>query len=424
MSTAAGFPLTPREPALLRLGAARLTLLQVDLAVITLWFVVTPVQFKYDELLLYPMALYFVFAFFRDRHATWPVFKRGFVLLLLPGWWLLSATWSPDPAQAAKSGLQVVLTIMICMFMASRLTMRQLMIVLLISIGVIAIISLPYGLIQIALNKPFKSLYPHKNSFGTDMSVLWIVTLGLLFSVGVPRLIRLVTIGLLPISILMVFASKSATAILISVGMAGIVLGALIYFGRSNLLTLPRVGLIALTIAVISAGFAVIISVSPVDPIDLVLNALGKDRGLTGRTDLWAMALREIEERPLFGTGAWGFWRYEDSPFVRQVFIDFYKKAGNRFHFHNSWLELAVNLGLIGAGLAVAGFAWAFGVLVRRALKTGGAQNWALLAIACAILARTMTEADLFVQFVMLHMLLWTGVLIIDPACDMRERSG
>jgi len=247
------------------------------------------------------------------------------------------------------------------------------------------------------------------------MSVLWVVALALLCSSGIPRLLRLAAMGLLPIAILMVFATKSATAILISIGMAGVVLGALVYLGRSNLMTLSRVGLIALTVAMVSAGLAAIISLSPIDPIDFVLNALGKDRGLTGRTDLWAMAMREIEERPLFGTGAWGYWRYEDSPFVRQIFIDYYKTAGNRFHFHNSWLELAVNLGLIGAGLAVLGIAWALGVLGGRVLRIGGAQNWALLAIACAILARTMTEADLFVQFVMLHMLLWTGVLIIDP---------
>ena len=42
----------------------------------------------------------------------------------------------------------------------------------------------------------------------------------------------------------------------------------------------------------------------------------------------------------------------------------------------------------------------------------GGSENWALLAIAIAIMIRTMTESDLFNQFNMLHMLFWSGALI------------
>ncbi len=402
------------DPVLLRFGAKHLTLLHVDFAVITLWFIVTAAPFRYDELLLYPMALYFTFAFVRDRHATWPVFKRGFVLVFVPSWWLLSTLWSPEPALAAKSGLQVLLTIIICMFMASRLTMRQMMIILLIALIITALRSIPRSLEVMARGYPALGIYAHKNSLGNDMSILVIISFSVFLSNLFGKSVKNIAVLGVILGLFLVFASESATAILVSIGMIGIVFGAYICLGQGNSLTIVGFALVAIILGFASALIGAIVSISPVDPVDFVLNALGKDRGLTGRAELWTMAMREIEERPLLGTGAHGYWRYEDSPFIRQLFIDYYKKAGHVFHFHNSWLELSVNLGIIGSGLAAISIAWAFYILISRAFFVGGALNWALLAIACAILARTMTEADFFVQFVRLHMLLWVGVLIVD----------
>ena len=423
MSATTGFAENTPGTVLLRLGSYRLTLQQFDFAVIALWFVVTAAAFRYDELLLYPMALYFTFAFFRDRHATWPVFKFGFVLLLVPVWWILSTLWTPEPALAAKSGLQVLLTMLICMFMASRMTLHQLMVILLIALSITAFRCLQQALLDLARGWPSRGIYTHKNSLGADMSILVVVALSMILTPQVSRQLRIAAICMVPLGLLLVFASQSATAILTTVGMTGILFGAYIYLGHHNSISEHRLTLIAFTLALVAMGLAAVMSLFPFDPIDLVLNSVGKDRGLTGRTDLWSMAMSEIEERPLLGTGAYGFWRYEESPFVRQVFIDYFKVAGNKFHFHNSWLELSVNLGLIGGGLALLTTGWAVWVLITRVFGTGGAQSWALLAIGCTILARTMTEADLFVQFVRLHMVLWTGVLIVGVHGVLSRRS-
>ncbi|MEM9257787.1 MAG: O-antigen ligase family protein [Pseudomonadota bacterium] len=415
----------PVEPVLLRFGDQwKLTLLHFDLAVITLWFYVTTVQFRYDELLLYPMALYFTFAFFRDRHMTWPVLQRGFILLLVPIWWMTSALWSPEPALAFRSGLQSLLTILICMFMASRLDTRLLLSMLLIALAVFAFWSLPVGLVGLSYGTPIKAMYPHKNAFGIDMSVLWVSALALLLSPGVPKLVRVTAMATMPIALLLVFASQSATAILLSFGMAGVLIGALVYLGRKNTLTFGRIALLSLTVSFLLGVIVAWTNLASTDPITLVLNALGKDRGLTGRTDLWAIAMAEIAERPLLGTGAKGYWRYDDTPFIRQIFIDYYKERGNNFHFHNSWLELSVNIGIVGAFLAAIATLWALGVLLWRAVSIGNPLNWALLAVGLAVFARTMTEAALFSAFVKLDMILWTGALILPSATGGARRFG
>ena len=417
MSVTALPPMHPTEPVLLRFGdQAKLTLLHFDLAVITLWFYVTTVQFRYDELLLYPMALYFVFAFFRDRHATWPVLRRGFILLLVPCWWIASALWSPEPALAFRSGLQSFLTILICMFMASRLSIRMLLTVVLIASLVIALKSLPQSLLDLSLGKPSKAVYPHKNALGVDMSVLWVSALAILLLPSAPKMVRLVAMTALPIALLLVFASQSATAILLSFGMAGVLVGAMLFLGRNNTLTTARICILCMTVSVAVIAVIVWINLASTDPITLVLEALGKDRGLTGRTDLWTIAMAEITERPLLGTGAKGYWRYDDTAFIRQIFIDYYKARGNTFHFHNSWLELSVNLGLVGSALAALAMAWALSVLLRRSLLDGGSENWALLAVGLAVFARSMTEATLFVAFIRLDMILWVGALIVGTS--------
>lgn len=401
-----------RERALLRFGEfGALTLLHLDMALIALWFVVTASRFEYDELLLYPLTLYFTGMFVWRRNLTWPVFQRGLLLLLLPAWWIASSLWSPEPAMAFRSGLQSTLSILICMFVASRLTTRQFLAVLLVAMTVLAIRCLPQSLLDFSLGRPSKAIYSHKNSLGISMAVFFAVTIAMIFAPGLRGLLRLLAMAMAPVALFLIFASKSATAILIALGISGILFGALLFLGRYNRLTVGRLLIVAICIVIAAFAAMLAFNLMTEDPVDLVLNVLGKDRNLTGRSDLWAIGAQEMEKNPVFGQGAHGFWRYDDSAQVRQIFIDNYKARGNSFYFHNSWLEIGVALGWVGVALAAAAVIWAFGVLIRRAVTAGGPENWALLAIAVAILIRTMTESDLFSAFNMLHMLFWSAAL-------------
>ncbi|MEO0360821.1 MAG: O-antigen ligase [Pseudomonadota bacterium] len=409
-------PRARRDPVLLRFGPhLTLTLLHADLALITLWFIVTAAKFPMDELLLYPMALYFTASFFIWREATWPVLQRGFLLTLLPAWWMLSAIWSPEPMLAFRSGLQSLLTILICMFIASRMTKQQFFTVILVAVGVLAIRCLPQSLLDFSLGKPSKAIFPHKNMLGLAMTVSFAISMAVLLSATARPFVKLIALGLAPITLFLVFASQSATAILISIGAAGLIVGSQIFLGPRNEVTPPRVLMMAAAIAAAAIAALWAFNFLHQDPIDLVLGALGKNRGLTGRTELWEIGVAKMAERPFFGVGAQGFWRYDESSEVRQIFYDYFKKRGDTFYFHNSWLEIGVSFGGIGVFFAASAFGWAFLTAARRAIVIGGSENWALLAIGVAILVRTMTESDLFAQFSMLYMLFWVGVLTQPP---------
>jgi exopolysaccharide production protein ExoQ len=80
-----------------------------------------------------------------------------------------------------------------------------------------------------------------------------------------------------------------------------------------------------------------------VDP-GSVLDLLGKDPTLTGRTDIWAVVLQLIAQKPLLGWGYNAILTGGDS-------IDYWiaDQLGDKLpHAHNAWLQVTLQVGLVG----------------------------------------------------------------------------
>ena len=77
----------------------------------------------------------------------------------------------------------------------------------------------------------------------------------------------------------------------------------------------------------------------------LILQALGKDPSLTGRTDIWESLMRRVAERPWTGYGYSAFWGRESVPahYVRLETGWLVPSA------HNGWIDLLVQVGWPGA---------------------------------------------------------------------------
>lgn len=78
------------------------------------------------------------------------------------------------------------------------------------------------------------------------------------------------------------------------------------------------------------------------------------------RLYLWKASLQLIRENPLFGVGA-GNFRAQVTPLLKHAHIYLTSRA----HAHNSFLQYAVEFGLVGAGLII----WFFGLLLVRGTK-------------------------------------------------------
>lgn len=80
-----------------------------------------------------------------------------------------------------------------------------------------------------------------------------------------------------------------------------------------------------------------------------ILDAMGKDSSLTGRTYLWDLVLVAIRERTLLGYGYGSFWLGWDGPSA-----EIWKKTGwDPPHAHMGYLDVWLELGLVGLGCVV-----------------------------------------------------------------------
>ena len=98
---------------------------------------------------------------------------------------------------------------------------------------------------------------------------------------------------------------------------------------------------------------------------------VGKDPGLTGREQIWALTERAIAARPLLGHGFQGFWRPDERE-VQEIWAVLLWPTP---HAHNGLLELLIETGFVGLAL----YGLLIGrllILVVRGLARDSAEAW------------------------------------------------
>lgn len=376
----------------------------------TLWFCVTIRQFKFDELLLYPLALYFGISFLLYYRHIDLLVRKGFVLFLFPIWCVLSVVWALEPGAAGRSAIQLVLTIMVCFWVVSRMTPREVLLAMFIASTMLGFMNLFAGF---GAAVPARGVFESKNQMGASMIVLWLT--GLCMAVDRDRhaLLRLAGLGVLPLAAYLIYISNSFTALTMAAMVTVIVVGGSFFIFRGSLLRIGPFAALFVVLGVGLAGVATVASTTEVDPFQMLLDAGGKDRTLTKRTIIWAYAEREIAERPLLGVGGGGFWvGWDNSPDVRALYVDADKsRATKTFNFHNAYYEIAVHQGLIGLAIVLLPLAWATYWIFRDVIAQGGIAGLFFLSMLMVVLIRSTTESVLMAQFNQQTMLVWIGAL-------------
>jgi O-antigen ligase len=134
----------------------------------------------------------------------------------------------------------------------------------------------------------------------------------------------------------------------------------------------------------------------------MLISRLGRDATYTGRTNIWD-AVRSVYVNPLLGTGYDSFWLGDR---LWQVWAT----AGPVNQAHNGYLELYLNLGIIGL-ILLAGLLISCYVTICRKLTQP--RTFASLALAMWTLALfyNMTEASFKPVFLCLSFL-WGAIVI------------
>lgn len=362
-----------------------------ELLPVSLWFIVTFIPFPYDELLLYPLALYFAGSFALRYQQMAPLALKCWPLFLLPALAAISMFWSPVGTLALRFGIMMALTAVIAIYIGGRFTGRQIVLAVFMACAASVVIAIPESR---SLDDQI-GLYTQKNIFAIRMMLAMLLSLGVALDAKQPVIARLVGWLLIPLTLYLVIIADSATALLLSIGNI-LILGSIWMFWI-NLRHIKHLRTVVLATAFLLGlvGFLLFMNLPNNIFVQNILESLGKDATLTGRTDLWINAERISEAQPWLGLGAEGFWQ----PWVgeAETILDWsFKDPGTKFSFHSVYYEVLVHLGLIGLGLMIFQIGWCFFNCVRGWAADQNIANSMFLLIGVITVITSFTESYLY----------------------------
>ncbi|WP_162197187.1 O-antigen ligase family protein [Loktanella sp. S4079] len=391
--------------------AVRLPARPVEKLLTVMWFVVTFTVFPRDELILYPLALYFFYAFFRQAHTTLPILLRCWPLMLLPVWAMVTSATAVLPSVAFRTAIQMILTMQVCILLVVWMRPREILLTVLAATGICGILSVFFTSYH---DGAMTGIFAHKNMLGAKMLLLWLSSLCVALDPWMRLWVRSIALGLAALALMLIVASHSATALVLAVLIAVMIVIFSFFAGRGSRTPMDRFALGLILCGILGVAIPFAISASSETPLALLLQRLGKSSTLTGRTELWGYAEDVIRQRPWTGHGSGGFWRYEENDLVRQIFAEFHKSPNQVFSFHNSYFEITVHFGLVGLALAIFVLCWAFVRLIAQLLRRGGMPFVFFTCVAVVELARSMVESELMRPFILGQMLIWIGTIYVS----------
>lgn len=270
---------------------------------------------------------------------------REWMLVLVALWCLMSFAWSDYTELTLRYGIQLFLTVTIAVAIGYRVAPMTFLKIVFITSSLTGLASLLLGRDR-ADGMGYLGIYASKNALADASSLLILAAFAVLLDRRLSARWRLPAIGSLLLGALLLVMGRSSGA-LVSTLVVILLYGVIVLLQRMT--PHMRLVIIALTLVLAAAGVAVLLSISD-ELARLFLNATGKDITLTGRTDLWAVALGQIAERPLLGSGYQAFWVH-GQPIAEQLWAQFGIKSREGFHFHNTLLSNAVEIGVLGTAL-------------------------------------------------------------------------
>jgi O-antigen ligase len=311
------------------------------------------------QYLIYAIALFFLLARKQSSIRT----ARGNILIwLLPVLTIISFLWSDFPDESLRKGIVVIQTSYFGLYFASRFTIKQQLHLLAWTFGIVAILSLLFGIafsgasIEAGANAgAFRGPFTQKNLLAR-VAVLGAIVF-LINALNEPKYKFFLWAGF-ALNLLLVLASTSKTALLLLL-MVFILLPLYKALRWKSTITIPLV----VAIVVISGSLVTLV----LSNWELSLNAIGRDATLSGRVGLWEGAIEKIIARPWVGYGYQAFWREDGGAF------DIWLSEGYKPpHAHNGFINVPLDLGLIGLSifLAIIAINYVRSIIFLRSDKT------------------------------------------------------
>lgn len=315
---------------------------------------------------------------------AWPAWL---ILALLVLQAFASKWWSIDPGVTQRRVIAMAISSAFAIYLGVAFTGRHLPRMLMLASLIMGLGSLvmvfanpAIGVHQIENAGLWRGLWYEKNQMGLVMSAGAVAAAACLASEDRRRLLPAITLAVTTLLVLATQSKTSLLCLLLGVGAVG------------GLWAMRRGGAAFSIVAVwfgvvLTAGGAYVFITDPA----MVLQALGKDPSLTGRTDIWAALMREVAERPWTGFGYQAFWGKDSVP---AAFI----RAETQWPVpsaHNGWIDLLIQLGWPGAITVGITVAIATVVTVFRIPGSGAREGYWAVGYLLVFLLLSLSESVL-----------------------------
>lgn len=321
------------------------------------------------------------------------IVRANKLLVFLVIFAILSAIWSEDPSVTIRRGIAVLATTLFAMDLGARYSIREQLRLLGYVLGSLILLSVIFqALMPDAIpavdsghSGAWHGVFQQKNEFARMIVLGTLVFLSRPYS---PRWSRFATVGIIGISCVLILGSQSRTALVVMA--AVLVLLRVVRLRRNGTKALIG-GIVAIVVVATALSIAV--------DAESMAGMLGRDATMTGRTRIWELAFQSVVERPILGYGYSAFWN------VSQDALRISKTLHWQVpHAHNGFIDLTLQLGVVGLFLFLA----VYGLAVWRAIihARSDSESEALwpLAYFIFVLLYQVTESTIFVGNSMLWM--------------------
>jgi exopolysaccharide production protein ExoQ len=328
-------------------------------------------------------------AVFHGIVENWP-------LLAFPLLAVASTLWSDYPDWTFRAGLQLCATIVIGIIAGTCLRPQLTISALLSALALTAILSILFGR---GGGGALVGVFGSKNYFAVCMSVLLLTSGCVTLDKSQPRYFRILGLIFLCLTPLLLFYARSAGAIVCSAAtgaLMAVMYGILFFHPNVRAKAFCLVVFVCATLAVLGALYA--------DEFPSLLQYMGKDVTLTGRTYLWQRAILSFTERPLFGLGYQAFWQIGNN-YAEELWA--YEHVGRGgFNFHDLYLQLMVDLGTAGLLTMVIMFIVIIFRIAWAVLSSPRSEQLFAMTMFIFLLLRSPVEVDYTFQFQIASVLL------------------
>lgn len=253
-------------------------------------------------------------------------------------------------------------------------------------------------------------VFGHKNTFGLTMAIVPILMY--LQSVRIPKY-KWLFLGLAALAVFCVQKSSSGMGKLLL-----ILLFSLLGFLRFIKRLPPRLAFACMGVF-LAIGISLLILISE-NAEYIIVDKLGKDMTLTGRTYLWSLVVPAINRHPWVGYGYQGFWqpwRGLENPanIIRHPkFGDFIP-----MHSQNGFLDIALNVGWVGLTLFILSLLTNIYYGVRHLTRSRGPESVLPLVVLTWVVMSNITEVGInAIASSWIFYVLMTARLTMDNALE------